>query len=374
MSNRSHSSRSGVAGLDPAVLRATDGGTRDFRRRFADRCAPDFFRETTFGLAVGSVGIGSYLGESTDEADRAYEAAVQHAVASGVNLIDTAINYRCQRSERAIGAAIQQIIGSGSAAREALVVCTKGGYVPLEREAPPTREAYQAYLRREFFEPEILHPDDLVAGGHSLAPRFLRYCLAKSRQNLGLRTIDVYYLHNPGQQLAAVAHATWLKRMSAAVELLEEAASRSEIGVYGIATWDELRTEPGRAGHVNLEDLVALARSVGGEGHRFRAVQLPINLAMSEAARLSTQSVGGRTMTVLDAAQALGLTVFASAPLMQGRLTTGLPETLAASFPRCRSDAQRALEFVRGLPGVTAALTGTKRREHVDENLAPARV
>jgi aryl-alcohol dehydrogenase-like predicted oxidoreductase len=295
------------------------------------------------------------------------------AIASGINLIDTAINYRCQRSELAIGAAIQNAIGDGETMRESLVICTKGGYVPLELDPPPTREDYQAYVQREFIDRDIFKADDLVAGGHCMTPRFLRFCIAKSRQNLGVRTIDLYYLHNPEQQLAAVGRREFAQRMRAAFTTLEEAVSRGDIGVYGCATWNGLRIAPGTKGHLSLENLVALAHEVAGDNHHFRAVQLPINLALMEAVRVPTQTVGGRPATVLDAAGDLGLMVVASASLMQSRLATGLPDAVRDLFPQCETDAQRAIAFTRTLSGVTTALVGMREVSHVEENLGCAR-
>lgn len=375
MPKRPPASLSSPTGIDTTVLRATEAGTSGFRGRFEASFAPDFFRATTFGPTVSSIGIGTYLGDNTDADDAAYESAIQAAIGAGVNLIDTAINYRCQRSERAIGAAIQQIIALGTATREELVVCSKGGYIPLDRTPPATREEYLRYVRREFIDQEIVRPDEIVGGGHSLAPRFVRYCLAKSRQNLGLRTIDIYYVHNPGQGLAGESGTELQNRLRGAFGVLEEAVARSEIGVYGCATWDELRLPPGSAGHLSLETLVGLARDVAGDGHHFRAVQVPINLAMPEAVRNPTQPLGAdhRLVTVVEAAAELGLTVVASASLMQSRLTTGLPEALRDHFPNATTDAQRAIEFTRTLPGVTVALVGMKTVGHVGENLEAAR-
>jgi aryl-alcohol dehydrogenase-like predicted oxidoreductase len=374
MNSRSRASKQPSPSVDQPALRASEAGTARFRRRFEAGLVGDYFRATPFGLSASSIGIGTYLGEVSNNDDTAYETAVHEAVTRGINLIDTAINYRGQRSERAIGSAIQRLIASSEAMREELIVCSKGGYIPLERDAPATREEYQAYVKREFIEPEVLRPEEIVAGGHSLAPRFLRYCLAKSRQNLGLRTIDVYYVHNPGQQLGEVPRAELRERLRATFTMLEEAAERGEIGVYGCATWDSLRVAPENRAHLALEDLVEIAREVAGEVHHFRAVQLPINLAMPEAARDATQPLGGKLVTALDAAAALGLTVLASATLMQARLTAGLPDALHMPFPRCTSDAQRAIEFVRSMAGVTTALVGMKRLEHVEENLGGVRL
>ncbi|MGE5100423.1 MAG: aldo/keto reductase [Deltaproteobacteria bacterium] len=325
-------------------------------------------------MSASSVGIGTYLGEANNRDDVAYQASVRAAIARGVNLLDTAINYRGQRSEQAIGSAIQEAIGAGEAMRDELVVCSKGGYIPLPRDAPATREEYQAYVKREFIDQEVVRPEEIVAGGHSLAPRFLRYCLAKSRQNLGLRTIDVYHLHNPGQQLVAVSRAELRQRLRGAFVMLEEAAERGEIGVYGCATWDSLRVPPDHRAHVSLEEIVQVAREVAGQAHHCRVVQLPVNLAMPEAARDATQPLDGRLVTPLDAAAALGMTVIASATLMQSKLASGLPAELRAPFPRCTSDPQRAIEFVRTMPGITTALVGMKQLAHVEENLGGVRV
>ena len=101
---------------------------------------------------------------------------------------------------------------------------------------------------------------------------------------------------------------------------------------------------------------------------------MPINLAAPEAIQSATQPLRGNRVTPLIAAAELGLIVIASATLMQARLTRGLPEALHEPFPQCSSDAQRAIEFVRSMPGVSTALIGMKRVEHVDENLGGVRV
>jgi aryl-alcohol dehydrogenase-like predicted oxidoreductase len=325
------------------------------------------------GLWLSSIGIGTYLGDATAADDAAYETAIQRAVAAGINVIDTAINYRAQRSEQNVCVAVQRLLASGTVARDELVVCSKGGYIPLDRTPPATRADYQTYVQREYIDQAILRAEEISSGGHSFAPRFLRYCLAKSRQNLALRTIDIYYLHNPGQLLSTAAPEDARAILRAAIELLEGAVSRGEIGMYGVATWDELRVAPETKGHLNLEALTALAHEVAGESHHCRVVELPINLAMTEAVRAKTQVVNGEPATVLDAANALGLTVVASAPLMQSQLTRGLPEALRAHFPNAKTDAQRALSFVRTLPSVATVATGMKTAEHVDENLQAAK-
>ena len=331
--------------------------------------ASDFYRSIAGGPTVSSIGIGTYLGECDDTEDDRYAAAVNHAFEHGINLVDSAINYRCQRSERAVGRALREAVEAGIVARDEVVICTKGGYVPLDRHAPEGRAEYEEYLTREYFARGVMSPPDVVAGGHCLTPAFLANQIVRSRQNLGVEAIDVYYLHNPEQQLDVLDRETFNGRVRAAFSLLEERVERREIGVYGCATWNGLRAAPGTRSHLSLAELVELAREAGGAGHHFRVVQLPISLLMTEAVRSPTQRLAdGRVVPLLHAAAELGVSVVASASLLQAQLTSGLPPQMQEAFPGLTTDAQRALAFVRGLP-VAAALVGMRSPGHIDENL-----
>ena len=349
--------------------RATTAGTLRFTEKWSARDA-DYFRGFPRKLLVSALGSGSYLGDCTDEEDAQYHASVRAAISGGVNVIDTASNYRCQRSERAVGHAIVEAIASGEVRRDELLVCTKGGYVALDGAPPESRQDYDAWLNDTLFTPGILAPEDLARGGHSLRPSFLAHQLEQSLTNLGLRSVDVYYLHNPEEQLLVRERSEFLEHIRRAFTLLEERAAAGQIAGYGCATWQGFRVPPDHRQHLSLPELVAMARDVGGTTHHFKAVQLPVSLAMPEAARLPTQLLGRKLVSLLEAADALGLGVVASAPLMQGRLTEGLPEEVHTLFPECTTDAQRALRFAASLPGVATVLVGMRQREHVAENLA----
>jgi aryl-alcohol dehydrogenase-like predicted oxidoreductase len=347
---------------------ATTKGTLRFAARAHGRPA-DFWRTLPRNLTASALGIGTYLGDCTDAEDAAYTRTIRAALGAGVNVLDTAINYRCQRSERAMGHAVGEAIASGEVRRDELIVCTKGGYVALDGEPPGSRAAYEEWLERELFATGLVSREELVRGGHAISPRYLAYQLDRSRANLGLGTIDLYHLHNPEEQLLAVDRATFRRRMQAAFAMLEERAQAGEIAGYGCATWNGFRVAPDHRQHLALAELVALARDVGGTTHHFRAVQLPLSLAMPEAARLPTQPLGRRLVPLLEAADALGVGVIASAPLMQGRLTSGLPDEVHELFPGCATDAQRALRFASSLPGVAVVLAGMRQAEHLVENV-----
>ncbi len=349
--------------------RATAKGTARHAWRYADNRGASFHRPFERGLRVSAIGLGTYLGECDDADDTRYEVVARAALERGVNMLDTAINYRCQRSERVLGRAVRAALAGGVVARDEIVICTKGGYIPLEERPPESREDYHAFLDREYFAAGVVTREDVVGDAHSIAPGFLADQLRRSRENLGLDTIDVYYVHNPEQQLDSIRPAQLFDRLRETFTMLESRCDDGHIARYGCATWNGFRTARGTRGHLELAEVVAAAREVGGEDHRFRVVQLPINLAMPEAVRLSTQRVRGRDMPFLHAAAELGVAVVASASLLQARLAAGLPAEVREALPGFSTDAQRALSFVGGLP-VSTALVGMRSIAHLDENLA----
>jgi aryl-alcohol dehydrogenase-like predicted oxidoreductase len=347
---------------------ATAAGTERYADRLADRTTRSHFR--TLGDAIAStVGLGTYLGPEDDPTDGKYRDAVIRALERGANVIDTAINYRHQRSERAIGQAIASLVGAGRLRRDEVVVATKGGFVPFDGVVPadPARYFAETYVR-----PGVVEARDLVAGSHCMTPRYLTDQLDRSRANLGLETVDVYYIHNPETQLQEVERAEFMNRMRAAFAALEEAVGAGKIRCYGTATWNGYRQSPGARDYLSLAELLRAARDVGGDRHHFQAIQLPYNLAMTEAFTRANQELHNETVSTLTAADRLGLYVMASASVHQGQLSRNLPPLIAELLPGLTTDTQRAVQFVRSTPGVGTALIGMKTVAHVDENLGLA--
>jgi aryl-alcohol dehydrogenase-like predicted oxidoreductase len=341
--------------------RATPRGTA--RYRDAAGSAPGHFREAGGGLWLSSLGIGTYLGRDDAATDALYAASVRRAVQLGLNVVDTAINYRNQRSERAVGAALRE----SDQGRDGIVLCTKGGYLAFDGARPHDA---RAYVEETFVRPGILAPDEIVAGCHSMAPLYLSDQIDRSRRNLGVDCIDVYYVHNPETQLGEVPRAEFLRRLRLAFEALERACDEGRIACYGTATWNGYRLEVDDEEHLSLAEVLAAARDVAGAGHRLRALQLPFNLDMDEAATFRNQD----GLTLLEAARSAGLMVFASASVLQGRLRNQIPESLRQALRGLDTDAQRALQFARSTSGIACALVGMKTSAHVDENAALAKV
>jgi aryl-alcohol dehydrogenase-like predicted oxidoreductase len=344
--------------------RATAQGTLRYASRFQGRSAPGHFREVPGGLVFSSIGIGTYLGEADAATDDAYSRAVVAAVEGGFNVVDSAINYRLQRSERAVGAALKRLAASGFT-RDQIVLCTKAGFLTPDGEMPGDANEY---FSREFLEPGVFRAEEVAAGCHCMAPGYLADQLERSRRNLGIECMDVFYLHNPETQLTDIPAEEFRRRMREAFVFLESAAAAGKIGAYGMATWNAFREDPKAAGYLSLEEMAGIAREAGGDDHHFRFVQLPLNLAMPEALTRANQVVAGKTMAMVQAARPLGITLVSSAALLQGKLTKNLPPFMREVLGM-KNDSALALQFVRSVPGLTTALVGMSQIEHVKANL-----
>lgn len=345
---------------------ATTDGTEAFKDQFENDCAEDHFQLSN-DLHHSSIGLGTYLGDASDEDDNSYVNSIKLAVQSGVNVIDTAINYRYQRSERNVGTALKQLLrGDGPVERSQVIVSTKGGYIPFDGEPP---ENPRDYVVEQYIEPGIISPGDLVNGSHCLTPDYLDHQLQQSRRNLGLETLDCYYLHNPEIQRTERDDESFYDLIERAFQAMETAVERNQIRSYGLATWNGFRVPPDHEECLDLSEIIRRAREAGGDNHHFQVIQCPYNLAMTEILGTPTQTIGDKRVALLEAAYEHGLTVMTSASLMQGSLTDQLPESLRETMDSLEADAQRALQFTRSAPGVTTALVGMRDPDHVRENL-----
>ncbi|MFL6277875.1 MAG: aldo/keto reductase [Blastocatellia bacterium] len=349
---------------------ATTEGTRRYASRLAALTAAGHFRQQQ-ELSMSSIGLGTYLGHWDERTDRMYQEAIRRAIELGCNVIDSAINYRFQRSERAIGAALKQLFENKRAARDEVIVATKGGFIPFDNEPP--RDP-RAWIVENIIATGAASADEIVGGSHCMSPGYLDHQLSRSLENLDLDCVDIYYIHNPETQLQGLTREQFNQRMRAAFAFLEAAAAAGRIRTYGTATWNGYRQPPTARDYLSLEELVGIARELAGDEHHFRVIQLPYNLAMPEALTEGNQTVAGEPLSLLMAADRLGMTVMCSATILQARLSAGLPEFVAATLKGLKTDAQRAIQFVRSTPGVTTALVGMSHRSHVEENLEVARV
>jgi aryl-alcohol dehydrogenase-like predicted oxidoreductase len=351
---------------------ATPEGTQRFKTQFEEsgKVAQGHFRSTPDGLSLTSLGMGSYLGDSDPDTDAMMtQAAIASLESGAINVLDAAINYRFQSSERSLGKAMSEMVQNGSLSRESVFVCSKNGFLTPDAAVP---QDFRTYFTENFINKGIVRPEDIVGGMHCMSPSYLDDQLTRSLNNLGLETLDLMYLHNAAEsQMPEVGQAVFMERLREAFSFYEQARRDNRIRYYGLATWSCFRVRPENEGeYLSIEAVVKLAEEVGGKAHGFRFIQLPYNLAYTEAFTLQNQLVEGTMLSTLEACTALGIGVFTSVPLMQGQLLKQTPP----SFQGLETPAQFCLQFVRSTPGIIAPLIGHKSQPHVTENLRVATV
>ncbi len=316
-------------------------------------------RKNFLGLSLSELGVGTYLGDLDQNTSEGYKGVIRTAFERGVNVVDTAIVYRYMKSERDVGSVAKEL------GRENLVISTKGGYVPydIDLKADP-----KDYFYENFINTGIINLQELTPQGHYLSAKFIEWCFNKSLENLQTNYIDIYFIHNPEEQLNFFPKETFLEKLEECFYFLEEMVRVGRLKFYGLATWGGFRVSPASRQHLNLKEILDIAQRVGGEDHHMRFVQLPYNLGMTEAFTLKNQEINGEKLSVLSACQKLGIYTYTSASIYQGNVIGRVSKSLKDFFG-LEKDVHTALQFVRSTPGVGTALVGMSKLKHLEENL-----
>ena len=339
---------------------ATPEGTKKFAERQHE--VPQQNYKNVHNLTLSNVGIGTYLGNPDIKTDKLVEDAVKKSILGGVNIIDSAINYRAQKAERSVGNAISQLIDNNDISREEVFVSTKNGYVTNDGDV---QEDLMQYVMREYGKTGIVNEGDISPGYHCMTLPYLNDQLERSLKNLGLDCVDLMYLHNSVEGQTHIPREQFLKNLKDVFDFYEKKRKEGKIRFYGMATWECFRVTAENPLFLQLSEVMDLAMQAGGTEHGFRFIQLPFNLMFDQAYLTKNHTVNGKTISFLEAAQTFNLGVFTSVPLLQGKLLTANVMPEFGNY----STSVRLLQFLRSTPGVTAPLIGHKLDSHVKENM-----
>jgi len=350
---------------------ATKEATFAYLKQFP-KYAKDFYRFNG-DFFISSLGLGTFRKEPYREENYVvnYKDSVKMAVLNGINLIDTAINYRYQVSEEEIGEALQELFDEKKASREQLIITSKAGFLPLEFPFP---ENPYEWIETNVVKNGLATKEEIVIDQHCMSPKYLRWSVEKSLKNLNLKTLDIMYLHNPETQLGYVDYETLLKRIEKAFKLFEKMVEEGKIKAYGIAAWNGFLYEDTHKEYMSLADIVKIAQKVGGKNHHFKYVQSPFNLGKPEAYNFNNQKgPDGKYYTLMQAVQGYGLQLMASSSLLQlnlfkAKFSDKIGNALGTSD---FNDVISALQFARS-GGAVSALFGAVDPVHVEENLTLA--
>ena len=345
---------------------ATHDGTSRFRDNPIKKGISVTHFKCSMGLTLSSIGMGTYLGETTKEEDEKIENAIYDSVKSGgINVLDTAINYRAMLSERNIGRALKRLIEDDLTSRDQVFISTKNGYITNDGNYPMID--VMEYIQKMYISTDLITAEDISTGYNVLNPNYISRCIEKSLLNMCLSTIDLVYVHNSYESWHDdISFEEYKEKLSNVFEVYERYRGKEKLRYYGMATWTCFRVPQNSKEYLSLEEIYKIAKEVGGEDHGFRFIQLPYNLAYSEALFLKNQAVGTeKNLTILDACKRLKMGVFTSVPLFQSRLlNTNIPDFLGIT-----DQVTKIVQIVRSTPNIIAPIIGHKKPEHVHENL-----
>lgn len=307
------------------------------------------------GLMVSSIGLGTRLGSPDVGTDERYQESIFEAVARGCNFFDTANHYREGRSETVLGRALEALRREGRLGEEP-VVSTKGGTVLREDEI------------------EGASADALVDGRYGLWPALIEEQILRSRENLRVERIDIYYLEGLEAHVRARGADFLRGSLARAFAALEKARERGWIRYYGVASPSGLLGQNEDDDYLSLSEIGRVARHAGGAAHGLRFVQAPYSITFPSAMTARNQVTQEGSESLIDGAGREGMSFIAAEPLAAGRALDEEHPWLSGVLSTSGTLVQRSLQFVRSTPGVTAAVVGMSRTEHVAENLALAHV
>lgn len=349
-------------------------------RAYIAQCGPHLpaghysdFRET--GIALSSLGVGTFPGAASDSIDRRIADIVARALQTGINVIDTATHYRYGRSPRAVGAGVRAALAAG-VPRAGMFLISKGGFLLFADGPPP---GFRRWFNREIIAKGLGTSDDVAAKAHLISPEYINHQIDLSRDALGVATLDAFLIDQPEIHIPEIGKQALIRKLANIFVVLEQAVRAGKLKYYGVSSFHAFRVHTDDKYYLSLVSLLALAeqaaRDVAGVGapHHFAIVQFPFNGVMLEAFSRFNQITGqGNEASTIQAALQFKLFTMASHSLFKGHLAKQSIDVIARALPALANPAQRAIQFNRSTPGLGTALVGMSTPAHLDDLLAVA--
>jgi len=302
---------------------------------------------------LSRLGLGTHLGDVTPEFCQKQQEAIRYALCHGMNIVDTAINYRGNIAEKDVGNAISELIRTGQKRREDIFIASKAGllYGDITQKRNP----------KKYFE-EVLEPAGLLWSDYSrkgglyqtLNPKHFEIALEKSLNNLQIETLDAHYIHIPEITFANYGDELFYQQLETLFVWYENKIAAGKLRSYGMAL--EFTTlEPEESKWCfSIERVHELAKKAGNGHSHLRFIQLPYSILYPGALTHKTQIIEGQHISMIEACHDLGLTVVGSMPYAMGQ-----------GF-----DKFTAPEMLRfALDGADIVNIGSSNIEHISEAL-----
>lgn len=263
------------------------------------------------------LGLGTFIGDFSDENSRLFRDSIKYALLNGVNFIDTAINYRGMRSERDIGIVITKLIEDGLINRKQLIISSKAGIIPGDGEIMfrPIN-----YMNVKLIDTGILSKEDVYMEETlwlTMNPKYFEYAIEVSRKHLNIETIDIYYMHELELSMKHYGAKEFYRRLKDIIVAYENMVSAGKIKEYGMATWDAFQLEETHEQYISLEKVIEVVESVTTE-HHFKHLMVPINMQNKLCVESKNQNYKQNKLSIVKCARKFNIDVHVSGPLGQG--------------------------------------------------------
>lgn len=301
------------------------------------------------------LGLGTFIGNFSDEHSELFRAAISYALLNGINIIDTAINYRGMRSERDIGVVITKLIEDGLIERNQFVVSSKAGIIPGDGEIM-LRPIF--YMQQNLIESGIIASEDTYMEDTlwlTMNPRFYEYALEVSKSHLNLDTIDIYYMHELELSMRHYGPTEFYNKLEGIIIAYENMVSEGKIKEYGMATWEAFQLEPSDNKYISLEKVMDVVNKVSPK-HHFKHLMVPINLQLNEPVTRKTQCFKDERLTIVECAKRYGIEVHSSGSIGQGEALN-------------KHSVEDYLSFLVNNCNCDSYFIGSKSIEHIKENM-----
>lgn len=283
---------------------ATKESTKNYFLRFPD-IKTKMLGKTNFTASV--CGFGGYR---IHDENATHHLALEKALTSGINLIDTSANYGDGGSERLIGNVVNKLIKEEKIKRDEIIIVSKAGYIQGENLRIVSEKESNGNLIAEVVK---CNPDLW----HCIHPQFLEDQISRSLNRLNIEKIDVFLLHNPEYFLTYSPisdkdrkEKEYYRRIKESFVHLEKEVEKGRIDFYGISS-NSFGENPNKDNFTSLERILDTLSDI--QNNHFAVVQFPLNLIESEGVRMKNQLRNKKTF--LEIANEANLGVLVNRPL-----------------------------------------------------------
>lgn len=316
---------------------------------------------------LSALGIGTYLGNPNSDVDKILKEAISFSIKNGINIIDTAINYRGMRSEVIVGKVINQLIEEKKIKRANIVISTKGGFLPADYRDKELDETYRENYKDEvidtfynLFESKLDIPkskiNEMLDRRNVIENEIIDVLFEQSRKNLGIDTIDIYYLHNPEVSKGFMDNDLFYEELRKTFALLESKIKDNKLSYYGISTSQGFLLDANHKAFLNLEKLIRLSNEVSDGNSHLKFIQLPFNKGRIDAIIKQNQPYNTKTFSTLEVANKLNIFSISNVSLGQGEFFD-------------KYTPQEMIKFLIENQKICSSMVGMKSMSNIEKNL-----